>query len=41
MTHSLNFLLPLSIQKIGYISTCAIRLTQGIIEVNALRLRKL
>ena len=34
MTHSLNFLLPLSIEEVGYISTCAIRLAQGVVEVN-------
>lgn len=32
-THSLNFLLPLSIEKVGYICTCIIRLMQGLVEV--------
>ena len=33
MTHSLNFLLPVSITRIGYSFTCGIRLLQGVIEV--------
>jgi len=33
LTHSLNFLLPLAIEKVGYVFTCIIRLLQGLIEV--------
>ena len=33
MTHSLNFLLPLTIARVGYVFTCGIRLMQGLVEV--------
>ena len=33
ITHSLNFLLPVAIGKVGYGFTCCIRLLQGITEV--------